>query len=74
MVLSTGIESAPTHWKQTVLWLREENRLQVKRGDKIVGMLRYDRLEENPREYSITLAWNLDGCSPKFSQVFGLRA
>ena len=73
--MSTAIEAPATHWKQTVLWLREEHRMSIGLGDVIRGELKYDRLEDNPREYNISLSWRIDSHPEKnFSQVFGLRA
>ncbi len=57
LVLSTGCESALTHWKQTVLWLKPEHCMQCKEGTQVNGRLHYQRSKENPRDYDIVLTW-----------------
>lgn len=55
---STGPESRPTHWKQTLLWLRpSEKPEELARGDAIAGRLSLHRNEVNPRELGLTVTW-----------------
>lgn len=56
---STGPESQPTHWKQTLLWLRPCDRaaMALDVGDAVAGRLTLDRNEINPRELGLTVTW-----------------
>lgn len=55
---STGPESRPTHWKQTLLWLRPSEKPEgLAKGDAIVGRLSLHRNEVNPRELGLTVTW-----------------
>lgn len=55
---STGPESGPTHWKQTLLWLRPSDKPEaLERGDAIAGRLALHRDEVNPRELGLTVTW-----------------
>lgn len=55
---STGPESRPTHWKQTLLWLRPSERPEaLEKGDGIAGRLALHRNEVNPRELGLTVTW-----------------
>lgn len=56
---STGPESPPTHWKQTLLWLRPSDApkwLDV--GDGVSGLLMLSRNEVNHRELSLRITWS----------------
>ena len=53
------MEAPDTHWKQTVLWLDPSYRLPIDNESKIMGMIKYTRLQVNPRSYKISLAWSL---------------
>lgn len=55
---STGPESRPTHWKQTLLWLRPSEKPEgLAEGDAIAGRLSLHRNEVNPRELGLTVTW-----------------
>lgn len=55
---STGPESRPTHWKQTLLWLRPSEMPEgLAEGDAIAGRLSLHRNEVNPRELGLTVTW-----------------
>lgn len=55
---STGPASAPTHWKQTLLWLRPSERPPLlDEGDAVSGRLALSRNEVNPRELSLRITW-----------------
>lgn len=55
---STGPESRPTHWKQTLLWLRPSEKPEaLDKGDAVAGRLALHRNEINPRELGLTLTW-----------------
>lgn len=55
---STGPESRPTHWKQTLLWLRPSEKPEgLARGDAVAGTLSLHRNEVNPRELGLTVTW-----------------
>lgn len=55
---STGPESRPTHWKQTLLWLRPSEKPEgLARGDAVAGRLSLHRNEVNPRELGLTVTW-----------------
>lgn len=55
---STGPLSPPTHWKQTLLWLRPSDRPgSMEVGDRVSGTLALSRNEINPRELSLRVTW-----------------
>lgn len=55
---STGPESRPTHWKQTLLWLRPSEKPEMlETGDVIFGRLDLHRDAINPRELRLTVTW-----------------
>lgn len=55
---STGPESRPTHWKQTLLWLRPSEKPEtLESGDAVAGRLALSRNEVNPRELGLVLTW-----------------
>ncbi|CAN0115742.1 unnamed protein product [Scytosiphon promiscuus] len=55
---STGPESRPTHWKQTLLWLRPSEKPEgLAKGDAVAGRLSLHRNEVNPRELGLTVTW-----------------
>jgi predicted RNA methylase len=60
IVLDTSPGSEPTHWKQTVLWIEEDKRAALKTGDIVTGSCTYERAEENERDYSITMDWEVN--------------
>lgn len=57
---STGPGSTPTHWKQTLLWLRPSDRegMVLDTGDAVIGRLTLDRNEVNPRELGLRVTWS----------------
>ncbi|CAM9452005.1 unnamed protein product [Choristocarpus tenellus] len=55
---STGVESTPTHWKQTLLWLRPEDCPRLDVGDALIGQLSLSRNEVNPRELEVKVTWS----------------
>lgn len=50
---STGPQSRPTHWKQTVFYLKKD--LVVSAGDKIKGTLKCSPNARNPRDLDISI-------------------
>ncbi|CAN0268142.1 unnamed protein product, partial [Discosporangium mesarthrocarpum] len=54
---STGPLSTPTHWKQTLLWIRPEDQPDLEAGDAIIGQLSLCRNEINPREIDLKVTW-----------------
>lgn len=55
---STGPESRPTHWKQTLLWLKPSEKPEgLAKGDAVAGRLSLHRNEVNPRELGLTVTW-----------------
>eukprot|EP00903_Cladosiphon_okamuranus_P008475 g8142.t1 len=55
---STGPESRPTHWKQTLLWLRPSEKPEgLANGDAVAGRLSLHRNDLNPRELGLTVTW-----------------
>lgn len=72
LVLSTGCDAHPTHWKQTVLWLKPEHIMQCMAGTELSGMVHYQRSSENPRDYLLALTWGFQGRD--YAQSFSLEA
>ena len=72
LVLSTGCEAQPTHWKQTVLWLKAEHIMQCEAGTELNGKIHYQRSPENPRDYLLALTWSFEGRD--YAQSFSLEA
>ncbi|CAN0536747.1 unnamed protein product [Laminaria digitata] len=67
---STGPESRPTHWKQTLLWLRPKDKPEgLEKGDAVAGRLTLHRDEINPRELRLTVTWTATRQST--GQTFG---
>lgn len=54
---STGPQSTPTHWKQTLLWLNPRARPTLKVGDTINGSLTLRRNADNHRELDLSVVW-----------------
>jgi hypothetical protein len=54
---STGPDSPPTHWKQTLLWLKGAPQNELALGDVMQGSIRFKRNTTNHRSYDITVAW-----------------
>ena len=55
---STGCQSTPTHWKQTVLWFDPMHNCPVLgRGDSMKGTFRMKRNAENHRAIDIAVIW-----------------
>jgi hypothetical protein len=53
VVLDTSPHAPPTHWKQTMLFLREGRQLQA--GDRVTGTVQLQRPHAYPRGYDIVL-------------------
>jgi len=73
-VLSTGPKAAPTHWKQTVLWLSPEHRVQVTKGTVLQGSVCYLRADDNKRDYDIVLQWRHPKTAVELVQRFVLAS
>mmetsp|Transcript_28627 Transcript_28627/g.48713 ORF Transcript_28627/g.48713 Transcript_28627/m.48713 type:complete len:628 (+) Transcript_28627:108-1991(+) len=57
---STGCQSTPTHWKQTVLWFDPMHNcpgLNVRDGDVMRGTFRMKRNAENHRAIDMAVSW-----------------
>ncbi|KAL3804223.1 hypothetical protein ACHAW5_011143 [Stephanodiscus triporus] len=55
---STGCQSAPTHWKQAVLWFDPVHNCPVLGGDEVMrGTFRMKRNGENHRSIDICVSW-----------------
>jgi protein arginine N-methyltransferase 1 len=59
---STGPHTKYTHWKQTVLYLKDV--LTVEQGEKVYGSLSNKPNEKNPRDLDITVEYKLDTQDP----------
>jgi SAM-dependent methyltransferase len=70
--LSTACEADPTHWKQTVLWLKPEYCMKCAAGEAVKGQIHYQRSVDNPRDYVLVLTWNFRGQDN--AQSFNLMA
>lgn len=53
VVLSTRVNATPTHWKQTVMWLKTP--LKAEAGMVLKGQLTYRRNARNPRNIDLDL-------------------
>jgi len=73
-VLSTGPKAAATHWKQTVLWLSPEQRVQVTKGTVLQGSVCYLRADDNKRDYDIVLRWKRPTTGVELVQRFVLAS
>jgi hypothetical protein len=56
---STGVQTAPTHWKQTVFWLKTAPKGPMAAGDCVRGRFRLNRNLKNPRELDARVSWEL---------------
>jgi hypothetical protein len=72
VLLSTSVQTVPTHWKQTTLWLTHENTFVANLGDEVVGTVKYKRSEANNRDYVIEISWCHTATDTKSSQTFVL--
>ena len=70
--MTTSVQTVPTHWKQTTLWLTHENTFLADVGDEIVGAVNYKRSEANERDYVIEISWCHTKSNTKCSQTFVL--
>lgn len=70
---STGPESRPTHWKQTVFYLDEA--LVIKKGETVRGAFTCRPNASNPRDLDIEIEYELDGevCKVKRKQEYRMR-
>ena len=84
ITLTTAVQTEPTHWKQTALWLETSKVRQLQCGDRIVGKIIYTRLPDCKRHYSISAEWKFvrddsrpnvlsDSDSELFKQTFLLQ-
>ena len=62
IVLRTGAQDRPTHWKQTVFYLRDV--LACKKGDRIHGHIAVAPNARNPRDLDIDIEYSFDGETP----------
>lgn len=69
VTFSTGPDSTPTHWKQTVFWLKEAPKEALAPGDIIKGTFRLGRNHKNPRELDVRIVWQVVGSGGKISQL-----
>jgi hypothetical protein len=67
VVLTTGVQAVPTHWKHTVLWLPTAGRVAVQAGESVAGTLAYKRPFQTSRDYAMTLDWRA-ACMPQPAQ------
>ena len=72
VLLSTSVQTVPTHWKQTTLWLTHENTFMGDLGDEVTGTVHYKRSEANERDYVIEIFWCHTKSGIKSSQKFVL--
>lgn len=59
---STGCQSQPTHWKQTVLWFDPSCGMgfpSLAKGEVMRGKLKMGRNEQNPREMDFRIRWEV---------------
>ena len=59
IVLDTSPAGAPTHWKQTLLFLKETH--AVRAGDAVAGTVRLTRPAANPRGYDVVVHLRVNG-------------
>lgn len=73
VVMSTAPGKLGTHWKQTVMYLKEA--LVAYEGDVISGMVALRKSVQNPRDLDVKLSYQLDGRRPEAAatQYFRLR-
>ncbi|TNY22426.1 putative arginine N-methyltransferase 3 [Rhodotorula diobovata] len=57
---TTGAWDTPTHWKQTMLVLREPI-TGVEVGDRVEGTIRFDKNPDNSRELVVEAVWDVVG-------------
>ena len=72
VLLTTSVQTVPTHWKQTTLWLTRENTFMADSGDEVVGTVHYTRSEANERDYVIEVSWCHTKTNTNFTQKFVL--
>ena len=72
VLLTTSVQTVPTHWKQTTLWLTHENTFMAEAGDEVVGTVHYKRSEANERDYVIDISWCHTKTDTKYCQTFVL--
>lgn len=73
LAFSTSPFSRYTHWKQTVLYLRDP--LTVCSGEHVQGSISSRPNERNPRDLDITVSIDFEGkhCQTHLTQEFRLR-
>lgn len=57
MSFSTGPESAPTHWKQTIFLLHEP--IRAREGTIVTGMFSCRKSDENSRELDMEIRYSV---------------
>ncbi len=65
-VLSTSPKLQPTHWYQSVMYLKEE--IPVYRGEDVVGAIDFAHNKHNSRGYDITLEIGVNSKDQSISQ------
>lgn len=56
--LSTSPENEPTHWKQVICYLPNDDVIKVAPGDQIRGTATLSRPKHNQRGYDVVLSLN----------------
>ena len=59
VTFSTGPHAKPTHWKQTIMYIRDV--LAVRGGELINGTIKIDYDKKNPRNLDIDLEYTFNG-------------
>lgn len=59
VIFSTGVQSTPTHWKQTTLWIALDKRSQLTTSQQVVGSVQMQRTAANKRDYTISVTWSI---------------
>ena len=69
---STGPEATPTHWKQTVFWLRDAPKESLAVGDTIQGTFRLGRNHKHIRELDVRIVWRAGSGGREKTQLYHL--
>ncbi|GMH81072.1 hypothetical protein TL16_g08818 [Triparma laevis f. inornata] len=69
---STSVQTTPTHWMQTLLWLEPSTVPEMKAGEVMKGDMRVERCRGNHRDIEFTIDWRVEGGEKRGKQKWAI--